>query len=119
MRNVKDITVKLNTARMALPNNQVILEREDVEHILYGAGMPKGSKMVSECIKFGIIEKRRNNQYVLPSKPIYYQKVGNAIDAYHKQKNVTAAIYRARITRDVENYRKFLVKQGYEVIGAK
>ncbi len=118
MRNVKDITAKLNTARMALPNNEVVLEREDVEHILYGAGMPKNSKMVSECIKFGIIEKRRNNQYVLPSKPIYYQKVGNAIDAYHRKCNVTAALYRARLERDVENYTEFLSKQGYKVIGA-
>lgn len=116
MKTTIDITQKLNAARMNLSNIK-ILDREDVEAILKASGFPKGSDMISQCIKFGIVEKKGNNKYVLPKKPIYYQKIGNAIDACRKQRNVTAARYRARIAAEIEYSEQFLNKHGYRVIG--
>lgn len=111
-----DITQKFNVARMNLGNIR-ILDREDVEAILKASGFPKGSDMISQCIKFGIIEKKGNNKYMLPSKPIYYQKIGNAIDTCRKHRNVTAARYRARIATEIDYSQQFLSKHGFQVIG--
>ena len=111
-----DIAQNFNTARMNLGNVR-ILEREDIEAVLKASGFPKGSDMVSQCIKFGIIEKKGNNKYVLPSKPVYYQKVGNAINTCRKQRNVAAARYRARIAAEIDYSQQFLSKHGFRVIG--
>ena len=111
-----DIAQKFNVARMNLGNIR-ILDREDIEAILKASGFPKGSDMTSQCIKFGIVEKKGNNKYVLPSKPVYYQKVGNAIDACRKQRNVTAARYRMRIAAEIDYSQQFLSKHGFRVIG--
>lgn len=111
-----DITQKFNVARMNLGNIR-ILDREDVEAILKASGFPKGSDMISQCIKFGIIEKKGNNKYMLSSKPIYYQKIGNAIDTCRKHRNVTAARYRARIATEIDYSQQFLSKHGFQVIG--
>jgi hypothetical protein len=111
-----DITQKFNVARMNLGNIR-ILDREDIEAILKASGFPKGSDMISQCIKFSIIEKKGNNKYMLPSKPIYYQKIGNAIDACRKQRNVAAARYRARIAAEIDYSQRFLSKHGFQVIG--
>lgn len=111
-----DITQKFNVARMNLGNIR-ILDREDIEAILKASGFPKGSDMISQCIKFGIIEKKGNNKYMLPSKPIYYQKIGNAIDTCRKHRNVTAARYRARIATEIDYSQQFLSKHGFQVIG--
>ena len=119
MKPIKEITKNFNLARMQLKNNVELLDREDVTAIVTASGFPKGTGMISHCIKFGIIEKHANNKYTLPNNPVYYQKVGNAIDAYHKQKNVTAALYRARLARDVQKSTAFLEKHGYQVIGVK
>lgn len=119
MKPIKEITKNFNLARIELKNNAVLLDREDITAIVNASGFPKGSDMISHCIKFGIIEKHGNNKYTLPSNPVYYQKVGNAIDAYHKQRNVTAALYRARLARDVQKSTAFLEKHGYQVIGVK
>jgi len=119
MKQVKEITKNFNLARMQLKNNAVLLDREDVTAIIAASGFPKGNDMISYCIKWGIIQKHGNNKYTLPSNPVYYQKVGNAIDAYHKQKNVTAALYRARMARDVQKSTAFLEKHGYKVIEVK
>ena len=116
METTINITQKFNVARMNLGNIR-ILDREDVEAILKASGFPKGSDMISQCIKFGIVEKKGNNKYVLPSKPIYYQKIGNAIDACRKQRNVTAARYRARIATEIQYSEQFLSKHGFQVIG--
>ena len=117
MNKVKTITFNINTARVELSNNVSVLEREDVENIISAAGFPKGSGMMSQCVKFGIINKRGNNKYTLPEKPIYYQKVANAIDAYHAEKNAVAALYRARLKRECKENANFLRKHGYVVIG--
>ena len=114
-----DIAQNINTARMKLSNISETLEREDVELILSTSGFPKGNDMVSQCIKFGIIEKKGNNKYTLPSKPIYYKKIGNAINACRKQRNVNAKLYRARIKQNIEYSIDFLQKHGYKVIGVK
>ena len=116
METTINITQKFNVARMNLGNIR-ILDREDVEAILKASGFPKGSDMISQCIKFGIVEKKGNNKYVLPSKPIYYQKIGNAIDACRKQRNVTAARYRTRIATEIQYSEQFLNKHGFRVIG--
>ncbi len=115
---MKQIAKNFNIARMSLSNVKM-LEREDVENILIASGFPKGNAMVAECVKFGIIVKHGNNKYTLPNDPVYYQKIGNAIDAYHRKKNVTAALYRARIARDIEYSKNFLEKHDYKVIGVK
>ena len=114
----KNISYNVNQARMSL-KNVGLLEREDIVKILAASGFPKGNDMVSQCIKFGIIEKRGNNKYAFPNKPIYYQKIGNAIDACRKHRNANSALYRARIKRDVEYSADFLQKHGYKVIGVK
>jgi hypothetical protein len=119
MKPVKEIAKNFNLARMQLKNNVELLDREDVTTIVNASGFPKGTSMISHCIKWGIIEKHGNNKYTLPNNPVYYQKIGNAIDAYHKQRNVTAARYRARIARDVQKSTAFLEKHGYQVIGVK
>lgn len=111
-----DIAQKFNVARMSLGNIR-ILEREDIEAILKASGFPKGSDMISQCIKFGIIEKKGNNKYVLPSKPVYYQKVGNAIQSFRTNRNVAAARYRARIAAEIQYSEQFLSKHGFRVIG--
>ena len=116
METTINIAKNFNVARMDLGNIKV-LEREDIEAILTASGFPKGSDMVSQCIKFGIIEKKGNNKYMLPSKPVYYQKVGNAIDTCRKHRNVTAARYRARIATEIEYSEQFLSKHGFQVIG--
>ena len=117
MNKVKTITFNINTARVELNNNVSVLEREDVENIISAAGFPKGSGMMSQCVKFGIINKKGNNKYTLSEKPIYYQKVANAIDAYHAEKNATAALYKARLKRECKENANFLRKHGYVVIG--
>lgn len=114
-----DIAQNINVARMKLSNIDRMLEREDVEAILKASGFPKGNDMVSQCIKFGIVEKRGNNKYVLSNNPIYYKKVGYAIDACRRQRNVAAARYRARVARDIEYSQQFLARHGYQVIGVK
>lgn len=96
-----EIAQKFNVARMSLGNIR-ILDREDIEAILKASGFPKGRDMIAQCIKFNIVEKKGNNKYMLPSKPIYYQKIGNVINACRKQRNVTAARYRARIAAEIE-----------------
>jgi len=111
-----DISQNFNSARMSLSNIKVF-EREDIKNILSASGFPKGNDMISQCIKFNIVEKKGNNKYMLPSKPVYYQKIGNAIQACRKQRNVTAARYRARIAAEIEYSEGFLNKHGFQVIG--
>ena len=111
-----DIAQNFNIARMNLGNIKV-LDREDIESVLPASGFPKGSDMISQCIKFGIVEKKGNNKYMLPSKPVYYQKIGNAIQSCRTNRNVAAARYRKRIAVEIDYSQQFLSKHGFKVIG--
>ena len=114
---IKLITANVNKARIALNNNVEILDREDIISILENSGLPKGNAMISQCVKFGIVQKHGNNKYTLPEKPVYYQKIQNAIDAYHSEKNAQQKLYRARVKRDITAAKDFLKGHGYRVIG--
>jgi hypothetical protein len=114
---VFDVTKKVNTARVALQNNEKPLEREDIVTILQAAGLPKGDAMISQCIKFGIVHKHGNNKYTFSEKPVYWQKIQNAVDRYHREKNEQNKLYRARVRRNIAEAKSLLQKHGYSVIG--
>ena len=78
-----DTTVALNKAR--IDSEGQIFSRKEMEHIVYGAGLPKHNSMFHQCKEFKVFNTLAPNQYTFGKKPIYKEKVFNAYQAYRQK----------------------------------
>lgn len=100
MRDYKKLCAQFNRTRALVLDK--VYNNKDMQQLLLTIGFPKDNSLISVLADKEIIRRIGWNQYMMPQKPIYYEKFENILTSYFRER-----------TRKYQESKKFK-KEAYE-----
>lgn len=85
MRDYKKLCAQFNRTRALVYNT--VYNNKDMQQLLVTIGFPKDNSLISVLADKKIIRRIGWNQYMMPQKPIYYEKFENILTSYFRERS--------------------------------
>lgn len=85
MRDYKKLCAQFNRTRALVSNT--VYNNKDMQQLLLTIGFPKDNSLISVLADKEIIRRIGWNQYMMPQKPIYYEKFENTLTSYFRERS--------------------------------
>lgn len=85
MRDYKKLCAQFNRTRALVYNT--VYNNKDMQQLLVTIGFPKDNSLISVLADKEIIRRIGWNQYMMPQKPIYYEKFENTLTSYFRERS--------------------------------
>ena len=111
MKDYKKLCAQFNRTRALVSNT--VYNNKDMQQLLITIGFPKDNSLISVLADKEIIRRIGWNQYMMPQKPIYYEKFENTLTSYFRERSRTLTSYFRERSRKYQETKK-LKKEAYD-----
>lgn len=113
MRDYKKLCAQFNKTRALVYNT--VYNNKDMQQLLITIGFPKDNSLISVLADKEIIRRIGWNQYMMPQKPIYYEKFENTLTSYFRERSHK---YQETKKLKKEAYEKLILEKAIETVKA-
>ena len=113
MRDYKKLCAQFNRTRALVYNT--VYNNKDMQQLLVTIGFPKDNSLISVLADKEIIRRIGWNQYMMPQKPIYYEKFENTLTSYFRERSRK---YQETKKLKKEAYEKLILKKAIATVKA-
>ena len=113
MRDYKKLCAQFNRTRVLVLDK--VYNNKDMQQLLFSIGFPKDNSLISVLADKEIIRRIGWNQYMMPQKPIYYEKFENILTSYFRERTRK---YQENKKFKKEAYEKLVLEKAIETVKA-
>ena len=111
MKDYKKLCAQFNRTRALVSNT--VYNNKDMQQLLITIGFPKDNSLISVLADKEIIRRIGWNQYMMPQKPIYYEKFENTLTSYFRERSRK---YQETKKLKKEAYDKLILEKAIETV---
>lgn len=113
MRDYKKLCAQFNRTRALVLDK--VYNNKDMQQLLLSIGFPKDNSLISVLADKEIIRRIGWNQYMMPQKPIYYEKFENILVSYFRERTRK---YQETKKLKKKAYEKLILEKAIETVKA-